>query len=1035
MKGWAVTNGTPVSTCSQIKSMAPWSEAAERFFELSLDLLCIVDSAGRFVHLSRSWQDFLGIPLSELVGRPFMDFVHADDVAVTAQQFQTISKGVAASGFINRYRSRGGHYRRLSWRSSPPDGDGLVHAVARDVTDELAAIDALAQERARLRAIMDSIADLVFIKDNDFRYLGCNRPFAEFVGHAEDELIGRSDFEFFPPAVAQFFRDNDIAMLRNMVPRRNDEWLDFPDGSRRLYDTQKMPLITDDGKLAGLVGVSRDITEQTRLRSQVEFLGALVNRSRDPLYCLDPANGFSFIYVNDALCQFLEVGRDDIMQSAVTRFCPDLDAQALEEMWRLCGEGKPMVVETGMVKTCGTMVPVEISVNQVRHQGQDYAIGWLRDLTSRHVAERQLRQREALYRASVEAAVDGFWQVDRDGRILDVNTAYSRMSGYELAELRGMHISQLEADDKVGDVEARIQRLLCHGAETFETRHRRKDGSLWDVEVSVLYSEMDGGRFFVYLRDLRRRRRAELLLRARLKLAEISRDNDIDALMTEVLDTAERLTASTIGFFHFVDPDQNSLRLQAWSTNTLRNLCQAEGKGQHYAIDQAGIWAECLRVGRPVMCNRYETAAEKRGLPQGHAPISRLAAVPVPGEGGFGAIIGVGNKAEDYDDDDVAILVELSTMAMDIVNRVRADISRRNLADELGRAAQQWNAAMESFQGGIALLDGECRLMRANAAFFALTGTDPGRVGSVMTGVFSSSEDGVDPIFAGGDAETVLEAGDPGNLAGRPLEVRVVTIHDSQGRVDGRVVSLYDLTHLRQQESRLEATVAELTRSNAELERFSQVTAHDLQEPTRRQVLFAQLLKRKLGGGLDADSRQYLDFMIVDALKMRDMVRALNVYHRAGQSLHPVEAVEMDRVAADVIGTLSDEINLSKARLCMAPLGEVAGERARLHLLLVNLLTNALKFRHPGRQPRIQISAGEAGSGLAEFCVADNGIGIPEQYRDGMFTLFRRMDAYQDSAGMGLAQCRRIVEDMGGRIWIEGNDMGGTTVKFTLPRP
>lgn len=1030
-----VTKATPVTTCSQIKSLAPWSEAAERFFELSLDLLCIVDENGRFVHLSRSWQDFLGIPLSELVGRSYLDFVHPDDIECTRAQHQDVSRALGIKGFTNRYRARGGQYRRLSWRSSPPDGDGLIHAVARDVTDELAGIDALAQERARLRAIMDSIADLVFIKDNDFRYLGCNRPFSEFTGHSEAEWVGRTDFDFFPPDVAQFFRDNDIAMLRSMVPRRNDEWLDFPDGSRRLYDTQKMPLITADGKLAGLVGVSRDITEQTELRNQVDFLGAMINRSHDPLYCLNPNQDFRFVYMNDAACLLLGVTSDKALESSPLDYCPELDRPALEEMWRLCGNGAPVVFEATVRGADGAAHPVEISVSRVSHQGEDYAVGWLRDLSARHAAERQLRQREALYRASVEASLDGFWQVSRDGHILDVNSAYADLSGYSLDELRGMHISQLEADEKAEDVDIRIARLLERGGECFEARHRRKDGSLWDVEVNILYSDLDGGRFFVYLRDLRRRRQAELLLRVRLRLAEMARDKDIDQLMTEVLDTAERLTASNIGFFHFVDPDQNSLRLQAWSTNTLQNMCKAEGKGQHYPVAEAGIWAECLRQGQPVICNDYVHAHGKHGLPQDHAPVTRLVSVPVAGEGGFGAIIGVGNKSQDYDDDDVAVLVELSTMTMDIVNRVRADIERQRMADELAHAAQQWNVAMETFQGGIALLDRQNRLLRANAAFFALTGTDPGRVGSVISRVFTTDEAGLDPLFAAGDAETVLEADDPGNLAGCPLEVRVATIRDNQGGIDGRVVSLYDLSHVREQETRMESTIAELTRSNAELERFGQVAAHDLQEPTRRQVLFAQMLQKTLGDKLDPENRQYLDFMIADALKMRDMVRALNVYHRVGQSVRPIETVEMDRVAADVIGTLSDEINVSAARLCMAPLGEVAGERARLHLLLVNLLSNALKFRHAERRPKIQIAVTEMAAGFAEFSIADNGIGIPEQYRAGMFTLFRRMDAKQGTSGMGLAQCRRIVEDMGGRIWLEGNDMGGTTVKFSLPRP
>ena len=489
------------------------------------------------------------------------------------------------------------------------------------------------------------------------------------------------------------------------------------------------------------------------------------------------------------------------------------------------------------------------------------------------------------------------------------------------------------------------------------------------------------------------------------------------------------MTASTIGFFHFVDPDQDSLRLQAWSSNTVASLCQAEGKGRHYPVALAGLWAQGLRDGRPFVCNDFAAAIGKRGMPAGHVQIHRLVAVPVAGEGGFAAIIGVGNKAEDYDDDDVSILGELAAMAMDIVNRVRAEELRRHLADELARVAQQWSAALESFQGGIAVLDRDHGLLRANAAFYTLTGARGAELSSQATAFLS-------PLLVSGGGDMVLEAGDPANPSGRPLEVRVAPLGDGAGAVDGLVVSLYDLTHAREQERRLEQMVGELTSSNAELERFGQVAAHDLQEPTRRQVLFAQMLQRRLDAHLDEESRQYLGFLINDALKMRDMVRALNVYHHAGQTLQPAEMVDLDRVAADVLGTLAAEVDASGARFCLSPLGEVVGERARLHLLLVNLLSNALKFRHPQRVPRIHLGREAVEDGLGLFRVADNGVGIPEQYRAGLFSLFRRLSPDQGgrSSGMGLAQCRRIVEDMGGRIWVEGNDQGGTTVKFTLPQ-
>jgi len=163
-----------------------------------------------------------------------------------------------------------------------------------------------------------------------------------------------------------------------------------------------------------------------------------------------------------------------------------------------------------------------------------------------------------------------------------------------------------------------------------------------------------------------------VLQRGRRELSELAARGDLDALLQGALDIAEELTGSKIGFFHFVDDNQESLTLQTWSTNTLRRMCTAEGKGKHYPVTQAGIWVDCFRARKPVVHNNYAALQYRKGLPPGHAPILREITVPVIRGGKVVAIAGVGNKASVYTRTDEQVFQGLAQVVMDLVFEMRA---------------------------------------------------------------------------------------------------------------------------------------------------------------------------------------------------------------------------------------------------------------------------------------------------------------------------------------------------------------------------
>jgi GAF domain-containing protein len=184
------------------------------------------------------------------------------------------------------------------------------------------------------------------------------------------------------------------------------------------------------------------------------------------------------------------------------------------------------------------------------------------------------------------------------------------------------------------------------------------------------------------------------LLRARLHLSELAQHASSDELVRSALDEAEALTGSCIGFFHLVDEDQENLTLLAWSTSTLRDMCQAEGKGRHYPIIEAGAWVDCFHARRPVIHNDHAALAHKKGLPEGHAPIVRDLAVPILRGDRVVAIMGVGNKAGDYTQADVDVLQSFAVPLMDLLEYQRAEEALRELNATLEQHVAQRTAEL-----------------------------------------------------------------------------------------------------------------------------------------------------------------------------------------------------------------------------------------------------------------------------------------------------------------------------------------------------
>ncbi|MGB2723471.1 MAG: ATP-binding protein [Nitrospira sp.] len=238
-----------------------------------------------------------------------------------------------------------------------------------------------------------------------------------------------------------------------------------------------------------------------------------------------------------------------------------------------------------------------------------------------------------------------------------------------------------------------------------------------------------------------------------------------------------------------------------------------------------------------------------------------------------------------------------------------------------------------------------------------------------------------------------------------------------------------DLVEARQ---KLEESVAELGRSNADLQQFAYVASHDLQEPLRMVSSYTQLIARRYKGKLDADADEFIAFAVDGANRMQRLILDLLAYSRVNTAGRQFEPTAMETVLKAALNNLTNAVKESQAVITHDPLPAVMGDDKQLAQLFQNLLSNAVKFGG-AQPPRIHISAKQT-DGEWLFSVRDHGIGLDPQYADRIFVIFQRLHTREEypGTGIGLAICKKIVERHGGRIWVESELGKGATFYFTL---
>jgi PAS domain S-box-containing protein len=685
---------------------------------------------GKRVYVSRNFEKIYGVPEGSIQSvSDYFEEVYLDPEF--REEMRQRILGDMATGDANRMRwedipitTLAGERRVVTAVNIPLIEQNLMISTVQDVTERKRAEEALARERNLLRTLMDNLPDKVYIKDAETRYVLNNPAHLRSLGVTrQEDALGKTSFDFFPqPLAAQYYADEqEVIRTGRPLVEREELVVELAADQPAWHLTTKVPLRDSQGKLVGLVGVSRDITERKQteeaLRESEARLRDITFSMADWVWEVD-ANGV-YTYSSEKGSDFFGPARENIIGKTPFDFMPPEEVERIApifsgllankapirdlENWNITKNGERICLLTNGV-------PILDGEGHLKgYRGVD------KDITERKKAEEALRESEARFRAIFEHANDAIHVNSADDQILEVNERMCELVGYSREDLLTMRVADLQAPEvRQQSGHSVSEDLERRGKTAFESVDLHRSGRRIPVEVSVARIEgAQGGRYVSVVRDITERKRAEEEIGrndARLKsLVSIlqQRQETIQEFLEFALAEAIKITGSKLGYIYFYNEERREFVLNTWSREVME-ACSITDSQTVYALEDTGIWGEAVRQRRPILVNDYQAPNPlKKGYPEGHALLRRFLTVPVMNDDHIVAVVGMANKEEEYGEIDVVQLTLLMDAVWQVSERKRAELrlleTNRHLeaatvrANDMAAQAEMASAAKSQF--------------------------------------------------------------------------------------------------------------------------------------------------------------------------------------------------------------------------------------------------------------------------------------------------------------------------------------------------
>jgi len=604
----------------------------------------------------------------------------------------------------------------------------------------------------------------------------------------------------------------------------------------------------------------------------------------------------------------------------------------------------------------------------------------------------ELHERYKKYDSVIQTISEGFWQVDKEGYLLEVNPAYAHLSGYSETELVGMRIADLEAQESPEQIAQHIRAVMLYGTDVFETRHRRKDGRLWNVEVSISFINENGGYFVSFFRDISARKEID----DRLKASEMKFRSIIEACPVPMALNDEKLNIT------FLNPA----------------FVQAFG----YSVDDIPTVADWWSKAYPDPDYRYSVVTNWQAIlekaKQDHSELPSLEVT----------IRCKNNTVK-------TVLVSAATIQPDFAGEqliILYDITPRKQIEA------KFNAIFDASVEGIITYDNANTIVSANAAVETIFGYQPEElVGYSINKLLPSSPGSSSPQAAEqvGQIQEIEGLHKNGSVVPLDLSVAEYSINDTH-YFTGIVRDVSLRKHREQQDKEHLDELAHVTRLGLMGEMASGI-AHEVNQPLSAISSYTQV-SLNLIGSENPDLSQLTEILYKT---QQQALRAGRIIHRMREfvkshSIHRLSA-DMNALIYDAVGLCIADLKQNDVKLTFElenNLPTVYVDHVQIEQVIINLVRNSIDVLKelPAKQQRyLSIQSRLTFNDNIQVRVKDNGPGLDKDQQQKVLSPFYTTKA--DGMGMGLSISRSLVEAHEGTLHFNSEPGKGTTFYFTLP--
>ena len=963
-----------------------------RLFEAALDGILILDGdSGEIIDANPFLSYRLGYNLEELQGKHLWELGFIEDVEKSKATFEELKR----KGYV-RYehlplRTKEGRRIDAEFVCNEYEAGGrkFFQCNIRDITERKKLEEELRRSEERFRTVLEEVDEGYYETDLRGNFTFVTDAISRQLGYSKEELIGMNYRKYIPEeewdAVFKAFN----GVYRTGQPLKRFSVTNITKDGRRIFVEDTVLVRRDEkGEIVGFRGVSRDVTERKQLeealKASEQEKSIILSTVQELILRQDLRH--KVLWANRAAAQSV----NSTPEQLVGRHC--------YQIWH--GRSTPCTGcpvakarETGEPQE-GEMSTPDGRIWLVHGYPVKDASGKVTELIEVTLEITERKRSQEMYETILRTTIDGFWLADMEGRFLEVNDAYCRLTGYSREELLRMTIRDVEAIETPEETSRRIQKIQQVGYDRFESRHRCKDGRVVDVEVSVSYLPGDTGRMVVFVRDITERKKAEEALR-----------QSEERYRTLVENAAEAIAVMQDGIIKFANA--KVVEITGYTMEELNSMPRAA-------------------VVHPDDRDRVIGYHERR-----------LRGEEAPTDYEFRIIDKQGNLK--WLERRVALITWEGRPAVLVLD---TDITERKRAEEqLKMSEQRYRTVLEEADEGYFETDLGGNMTFCSEAIARTLGYSKEELcGMNYRQLFPKEEWEVNfEVF-----NKVFRTGEPvrwfpGTAITKDrrriaIERTVLPLRNEKGEIVGFRGVARDVTERkRAEEERKQLELkAQMASRLASVGEMAAGIAHEINNPLTGVIGYAQLLMSRQD--LPEDVRQNLKVIADAAQRVAGIVQRLLAFSR--QTKPERRQVNINQLIESTLALRAYSLRTSNIEVItrLDPyLPDTIADPGQIQQVLLNLIVNAEQaMKEVRRRGRLTITTKKKGD-VIEIKVKDNGHGIKPEIMNRIFDPFFTTREAGGGTGLGLSLCYGIVTEHNGRIYARSTPGRGATFIVELP--